>query len=747
MKVEDISIDSRIKDKLHELGIQELYPPQAEAITLGLLQEKNMVIAVPTASGKTLTAILAIFSALLRYPGSKAVYLAPLRALASEKYEEFKEFGKALGKKIAISTGDMDENSGWLGNADVIIATNEKFDSIIRHQVSWLNEIKVVVSDEIHLINDGHRGPVLEVVLTLLRRNLPDCQLIALSATIINADEIADWLEAELVLSDWRPVKLQEAVWSAGQLHFADGSKKEAGNPKDNSGGYISLSTEMIEEGGQVLVFANTRRSAVATAEILGPHIMKKLTVGQQEKLLFIANEIRGSGEKTKIREKLARVVEQGVAFHHAGLISSHRKLVENGFKEQRIKVISATPTLAAGVNLPGRRVILRSLSRYSPPFGYAPIPILEYKQMAGRAGRPRYDPYGQAIILVKQEDEVEEYLDRYVRADTEEITSKLATEPAMRAHILAFIASDYVDSFESAMEMLSLTFYGYQHGAINNFLVEESVNLVLDMLIEAKLISKKEPYQITPFGKRVSELYLDPLSARLIKMGLEEDEKKEEIDALVYLQLLAMTPDVRTYNVRQKEMSDLFETAEIYSDEWLTSVDHFDSYVEELGTDIFLTTIKVALIIVMWLDEKSEDQIFDKFGVSSGDIHAMLERMEWLIHCGIEISKVFKWKHHREGLIKIQVRLKYGIKQELLPLVDIRGIGRIRARLLFDAGFTTVEGVRIAPVNILANLPGFGSKIAKSIKEGLGEEVQEDGIITEDESSRVQTSLSSFFD
>jgi helicase len=744
LKVEDLQIDSKIKSKLVELGIEELYPPQAEAVNKGLTTGQNMVIAIPTASGKTLAAILAVFSSLLKYPGSKAVYLAPLRALASEKYEEFREFGKVLGKKVAISTGDMEETSGWLGSADVIIATNEKFDSLIRHQVSWLNEIKVVVSDEIHLINDGHRGPVLEVVLTLLRRNLPECQLVALSATIINADEIADWLEAELILSTWRPVKLQEAVWSNGMLHFAEGKPEPAGDSKDGSGGYISLTTEMIEEGGQVLIFANTRRSAMATAELTGPQVFKKLTVTQQEKLLHIANNIRNSGEKTKIREKLASVVEQGVAFHHAGLISSHRKLVEQGFKDQLIKAIAATPTLAAGVNLPGRRVILRSLSRYEPPFGYTPIPILEYKQMAGRAGRPRYDPYGQAIILAKQDDEVSEYLDRYIRADTEEITSKLANEAAMRAHILAFIASEYVDSFDSAMDMLSLTFYGYQHGAINNFLVEESVNRVLDMLVDAKLISSDEPYLVTPFGKRVSELYLDPLSARLIKMGLEEDDS-EDIEGIVYMQLLAMAPDIRTYNVRQKEMGELFDTAEIYSDDWLSSVDHFEEFGEELGTDIFLTTIKVAMTVLMWLDENSEDQIYDKFGVSSGDLHAMLERMEWLVYCGIEISKVFKWKHHRKGMENILKRMKYGVKEELLPLVAIRGVGRIRARVLFDAGYDSIERIKAAPTDAIANLPGFGRKIAKSIKEGLG--IEEDDRTVTNEASRVQTSLSSFFD
>jgi helicase len=215
--VEELQIDERLKAALIQEEIVDLYPPQAEAIQLGLLGGKNFVVAIPTASGKTLIAILAMITRLLQR-GGKAVYLAPLKALASEKYMEIKELAETVGLRVSISTGDPDDRAPWLGSSDIIIATNEKFDSLIRHQVSWLNDIQVIVSDEVHLINDAHRGPVLEVVLSLVRQNLPDCQIVALSATIINADEIAEWIDAELVLSSWRPVQLREGVWHSGSL-------------------------------------------------------------------------------------------------------------------------------------------------------------------------------------------------------------------------------------------------------------------------------------------------------------------------------------------------------------------------------------------------------------------------------------------------------------------------------------------------------------------------------------------------
>jgi helicase len=438
--VEELQIDERLKAALIQEEIVDLYPPQAEAIQLGLLGGKNFVVAIPTASGKTLIAILAMITRLLQR-GGKAVYLAPLKALASEKYMEIKELAETVGLRVSISTGDPDDRAPWLGSSDIIIATNEKFDSLIRHQVSWLNDIQVIVSDEVHLINDAHRGPVLEVVLSLVRQNLPDCQIVALSATIINADEIAEWIDAELVLSSWRPVQLREGVWHSGSLKYSNGQKVAAGLVGDKDG-YVSLTSEIVEQGGQALIFANTRKSAMTSAGTAVKGLRKLISANDTSDLRAIAKDIRSKGEKTEIRERLAKVVELGGAFHHAGLAAAHRKIIEDAFRERKIKVIASTPSLAAGVNLPGRRVIIRSLSRYSMGFGYSPIPVLEYKQMAGRAGRPRFDPYGEAIVIAKNENDVNHVLDRYVRAETEEIYSKLGTEPALRSHLLAFIAA-----------------------------------------------------------------------------------------------------------------------------------------------------------------------------------------------------------------------------------------------------------------------------------------------------------------
>jgi helicase len=194
----------------------ELRPAQYKAIDKGLFEDKNLLICTPTASGKTLVAELAILNAIIHDKG-KCVYIVPLRALAAEKYTEF---SKRYSFKTAISSGDIDSNDSWLERYDLIITTSEKFDSLIRHHTPWLNQIKVVIIDEIHMLNDPSRGPTLEVLLTILRKLLSRMQIIGLSATIGNPQELAKWLNAELILDNWRPVRLDQGVFFQGKIEF-----------------------------------------------------------------------------------------------------------------------------------------------------------------------------------------------------------------------------------------------------------------------------------------------------------------------------------------------------------------------------------------------------------------------------------------------------------------------------------------------------------------------------------------------
>jgi len=245
--------------------------------------------------------------------------------------------------------------------------------------------------------------------------------------------------------------------------------------------------------------------------------------------LTDLADTVRES--ETDAAQKLADCIEHGVAFHHAGLISEHRRIVEDGFRSNRIKVIACTPTLAFGLNLPARRVIIKSYHRYDPNCGMQPIPILEYKQMAGRAGRPHLDPSGECVLIAKSYQEMEWLRENYIESDPEPIHSKLGTESVLRSHILSAIAGMFATTRGELMDFLELTFFAAQR---ETSYLRDIVENVLDFLSEKEMITpvKKSPSRTstpealtaagesldpTPLGRLVSRLYLDPLGASII--------------------------------------------------------------------------------------------------------------------------------------------------------------------------------------------------------------------------------------
>jgi helicase len=214
-------------------GYKELNPVQKGALKKGVMKGKNLVIFAPTASGKTFCCEMAAASAILGRKG-KAIYMAPLVALASEKFEDFKRKYERLGIRVAMSVGDFDSSDSWLKGYDLIIVSNEKMDSLIRHGAEWIKDIEVVMVDEAHLLNDSSRGPTLEITLTLLRQLAPKAQMLALSATINNAKELAGWLDADLMISEWRPVKLYSGVSYDSKIKFLE---KEGQHPRDEKAG------------------------------------------------------------------------------------------------------------------------------------------------------------------------------------------------------------------------------------------------------------------------------------------------------------------------------------------------------------------------------------------------------------------------------------------------------------------------------------------------------------------------------
>ncbi len=714
MKISDLNLPKSVVQYYLDSGIAELYPPQADAIKAGVLEGRNLVAAIPTASGKTLLAEFAMLKSILN--GGKALYIVPLKALASEKYDRFKSFEsikKLSGRGIiaGIATGDYDARDEWLGNFDIIVATSEKVDSLLRVGAHWIEEIKVVVADEIHLIDSPDRGPTLEIILAKLMKQKP--QIIALSATIANAHEIAKWLDAKFVVSDWRPIELKEGVFFGRAINFVNTQREIKETHREST---ISLVIDTLNEGGQCLIFESSRRNAEGLAARVSKVISQLLSYDIKEKLSLLASEIRESSEVEAAR-KLAQCVENGSAFHHAGLISEQRRIIENGFRSGVIKVIAATPTLAAGLNLPARRVIIKGYRRYDVNYGLTPIPVLEYKQMAGRAGRPNLDPYGEAVLVAKTYDELEELMRSYVLSAPEKIWSKLGSENALRTHILSTIATGFAKSMDELIDFMGATFYSLQQEPWSLKVVIEKI---IAFLVEKEMIVEKEGLFATRLGELVSRLYIDPLSASIIIEGMKKIEEKEiQFTELTLLHLACTTPDMRTLYLRASDYDWLSDIVLEHHSEFVSIPQQF-----KIDYEWFLSEVKTACVVLDWVNEKKEEDIVKKFGIGEGDIHALSETMLWLIHSTAELAS-FKKSPCAQKARELEKRVEYGASPELLDLIQIRGIGRVRARKLYTAGFKDMQALRYAEPKIIAKI--IGTKTALKVLKQVGAYVTEE--------------------
>lgn len=708
MKLEELGIDGRIVSLLREEGVEELYPPQAEAIRPALAGE-NLVLAIPTASGKSLVAYLAILDAVLR--GSKALYIVPLKALASEKFDDLAKF-EALGLKVGESTGDFDDIDPKLSRYDIVVATSEKVDSLLRHRTRWLKQISVVVADEVHLINDPDRGPTLEVILVKFRTFNPEAQLIALSATIRNSAELAEWLGAHLVQSEWRPVPLKEGVYLDGEVFFTDNSKETIAEDASAVHGIVR---KTLKSGGQCLVFVNTRKSTESLASELRGLVKKHLEGDRGSLTDAAARLVADQEEPTTLAAKLSRCVKSGCAFHHAGLTSAQRRFVESNFKNGAIKVITATPTLAAGINLPARTVIVRDVRRYDSNVGYVAIPVLEVKQMCGRAGRPGYDPFGEAILVARSDDERTFLLDTYLLGENENLYSKLGTEPAIRSHVLGLIATGDATSYEELVDFFGRTFLAHQTDVRY---LEDGIGNVLKFLCEEGMIQEDDALSATPFGRRVSDVYIDPLSAVKMRRALQSRERPTEFGLI---HAICAVPDMTLMYLRRSDYEWVEEFLEEKRDDLLLEPP------TDLGEyELFLSEIKTAKLISDWISEVGEKAIEEAYGIGPGDIRNKADLAEWLMHAMARLSGLIDREATPE-IDELHSRIVYGIRPDLLELVKLRGIGRMRARALQSRGISSIEHLRQTSYDRLKQIPNIGESVARSIKLQLGQ--SDDGI------------------
>ena len=678
-------IPDRIYERL-ERKVEYLMPPQADAVRKGLFTGKSMVVSAPTASGKTLIAEMAILNSFMS--GRKSIYLAPLRALISEKYDDFVKDHSDV--KAVLSIGDFSENDRSLEKYDVIFASTEKFDSIMRNSLGKVGNIGCIIYDEIHLLSDAGRGPTLEFLVTLNRLLFPDSQVIGLSATIGNADELSEWLKAELVRSDFRPVVLSKKKYFDGVLSNGKDEKISSGydDPLSN------IVSWLFKNGKQALIFSQNKRMVMANAKTIASLIGKRLSADDGAKLSAVAREVLGILEKPTTQcEILSELIRQGVAFHHAGLVNKQRKLVEENFKKGLIRFIVATPTLSMGLNLPANTVVINSIRRYGD-YGMELLPSMEVEQMMGRAGRPKYDSEGTAIVVARTEGDVEIIDEKYFSGTVEPITSKFNSETAIRKYVLNLFCLGIYSKEDKIQDFFDETFMQF-----SGIEVYDKIDDAVSFLKENGFISADAGrVEVTRMGRLVNSLYLDPITGALFINFVEKAKKKEKLEEFDMLHVVFCSEEFRNIRVTQKEIQKYEEESYGLS---LSADENIVNY------DRFISAIKMAHVMQDWVSENTEKYMEEEYGLLPGEFYNILENTKWLLYSLKEIGRAMNFT--KKDIYTMQTRVKYGIKGELVPLVSLPEIGRVRARKLYSAGAKSVNDVKNMGIGKISSLIGAG--------------------------------------
>ncbi|NAZ11492.1 MAG: DEAD/DEAH box helicase [Desulfurococcales archaeon] len=706
MDVNELPISDSLKTLVStEKGIKKLFPPQEEAIKKGFFDlQKNFLLVTQTASGKTLLAELLLVENSLRKKGL-SVYLSPLKALASEKYRDFLLYEK-LGVKTALSLGDYDKADAYLEQYDVIVTTYEKMDSLLRHKPKWLSKINLVVIDEIHFVDDEERGPVLESLIAKLKLLVPSVKLVGMSATIGNPRDLAKWLDAELIISSWRPVPLKQGVFYKHKIIFDNGEELQVKKVFDHP--IFDLVFDTISDNGQALVFVHSRKRAVDLANATAA----KLGIKESAEARYYSQLLLESSDVPLLNNLLSSLVRKGVCFHHAGLTHEQRTIIEEAFRKGAIKVIYATPTLAAGVNLPARRVVVEDYRRYSGIVGYEEIKVIEYKQFAGRAGRPGYDEFGEAVLIARSQTDVKLLMERFIQGEPEKIESKLMSIKALRSHLLALIATLGPLGMDGVKEFFKNTFHGKTSSLIG---FKSTYEKVLDFLSNNDFIEDRNGrYTATKLGKIVSEVYLDPMTVVVFRNLIKKVTRRLSDFGMLYI--IAVSPDMPSLLVRRREEEQLESLLDVYYNEIPGTMD--DAYIP--SWEEYLSRLKTALFLYDWINEKPEQEIVEKYDLGPGDIRSLAETAEWIAHGLKKVSLMLEGidSYLAQKLETIEIRLRYGVKEDIIELLAIPGVGRVRARRLYLAGFRTIEDIAKATPSQLKKIEGIGDALSVRLIE-----------------------------
>lgn len=666
--------------------IKEFNPAQKAVIESGYLEDKsNYIISIPTASGKTVLGILPALKTILN--GGKAIYAAPLLSIQNEKVKEFKAF-----EEHGIKVGKHPSNS------DLSVMVFESFDALTRFSWNVLREVDTLIIDEFHMIGEYSRGPTLESAITRAKIINPSLRIIALSATLKNIDEIEQWLDGKTVEHNYRPVPLNKEVLDA-----------EMFNTKNKNDVIVKIVEKAIEDNSQALSFVSTRRFTESLATYVAKKIDKKTTKEQKQKFKQVTDKLLEVPKKkgslpTTTCLKLAEAAEKGVVFHHAGLFNEQKEIIEDEFRKGNILMITATPSLMYGVNLPSKYVVIRDHTRWTSN-GPASIPVFDYEQMSGRAGRPQYDDVGYSYLVAKTMDEAFDLEAHYVNGEIELTNSKLIdNKDAIYKQIIAQIASSLSKNLDDLNDFFGKTLYGFQmkNNPSMSMFAQDSLNWELESALEFLLQNgiiraTPEGLKTTDFGNLIAKSNYAVETAVKIKEYVSTMEKLNPAE-MIYA--LAETPDLPLISFKGRKSKD--PVRDKLSECGLFAVD--------IGNPE-----ATAVSLIEWIDERNEYEIENAYNVYSASTRRSAYEASRLVKFAKNTLEVLGNYSNLKDMDYLSARLYYGVKEDIIPLVvGVKRLGRKRARLLMK---TFGDNLSEASEKELQKVEGIGPKLAGKVK------------------------------
>ncbi|KAK5084401.1 hypothetical protein LTR05_005477 [Lithohypha guttulata] len=569
------NLPSQLVRNFEILGVRAIYPWQSSCLMRSgvLTQSKNLVYTAPTGGGKSLVADIVLLKKVICNPPKKGLLILPYVALVQEKTKWLRKLAEGLHKEepdvpgpklrtrlrdvvVASFYGGSRSKVTW-SDCDIAVCTIEKANMLINTAIEegTIGDLGIAVCDELHMLDDEHRGYILELMLTKLLTLQLGIQLIGMSATLANPEVLAGWLEAKFFVAKYRPIPIHEHVVydnaiypngilgeplrTASQLDTSTqrlrqptrrieaSLHQEMSNPVTNA--VVALAVEIAEQGYGALVFCGSRSSTQSIAVLIARclhHVFVPSSISESRLDALTSLQTLPGGFETALSE----TVPYGVGFHHAGLTAEERDILAEAYDNGTLKVIVATCSLAAGINLPARRVILNSARMGRDMVGPAML-----RQMRGRAGRKGKDEVGETYLCC-QKLELEPVAE-LLEAELPAVVSCLTPEKrGVTRAILEVLATRMISTYEGLQEYVrhSLLWHTVpNHKMVLDMLDAAILSLLKDKLIE---VSDLDTYLPTPLGSAIVASGLTPEAGLFVHADLRQALTSFVMDSEIHL-------------------------------------------------------------------------------------------------------------------------------------------------------------------------------------------------------------------